>query len=264
VAIFAGLGSLDQQQVQTLTAVANIVLTVGLLTFAGLQWAVTPRQLKLQHQAEVHDTDIEQRALERQKREDGAREDAAIATIRAEFYRLYEEYRVLELQGASAMLVAGAIDGPEFGFSDPAYAMSQFAVLGFLSARLGASGISTLNDVVRAIQRLNEMVRLVAGERPRGTSFMYNQVKTNIPDLEAQLDRVRVQMRHGLLTVDDAIHCSPRASVKHTLNWPKELRSVTALSMRENLPGAASDLDWRVGKEGRDIFIPASDPSSLS
>jgi hypothetical protein len=222
------LSSLDPNQIQAFAAAANIVLTIGLLLFAGMQWWVTQtseQARKLEREADANAERL------RQVRE----EEASYQLVWAEQFRLnslaesWNDGDLVELSLLELLRPADVIAG------DWPLMLQTLTGLSLEAGYLGGMARTLAHDIERQATLFNTAV---GGLRGNYTSLSVAQHakhirKTHGEELGRMERGLREAARELSLVVADAIRHTPAASRDLKLTFSEKVESQIGRGARE-------------------------------
>lgn len=224
------------------TAVTNVLLTIGLLLFAGMQWWVT-------HQAE------KSRRLERES-DERVRRAAADSTSDTAFQTIWAEHFRLETLathwGKSDLVLLSALRvlrSDDLLPRDWPTLMRAFGHLSKEAGWLGSVALTLAYDTERDVATLNAIVDSFAKQYPgRSPGELAELVRSNRKADVETLERTTVVKATDLaLIMWDAARQSARATVDRTWNFSDDLKSkfasdaVRALKIRSEATPEAGE-----------------------
>jgi hypothetical protein len=218
---------LSPVQWDLVSAASNVMLTLGLLVFAALQWKVTEKQAELQEKAEA--TRIGERAADQAARD--AEEDRALdrdfQIAWAEHFRLegvanmYEKEDLLELSSLNVL------DSSDLLPQDWSFVLASLGRLGVEAGFLGGVAVSLAHDAERQVALLNAVVNGFRIQYPnKGPGELAAMVRQNRGGEVKKLEeRIRLLTRDLANLFWDAVSHSSRATVVRTLNFSDNMYS---------------------------------------
>lgn len=216
------------------TAVTNVLLTIGLLLFAGMQWWVTKRSEAARRRERAADEQARDREADRAL-------DAAFQLVWAEHFRLdglADQWDREDLVVLSALGVLSPDDVLPRDWTVVIRAVSQLSVE---SGFLGGVAMTRAHDMARSIASLNGVVQGIARQYPQHAPAHIIQVAHS--SYRGETDPIVRAIRHGTrdlsLLLWDAARQSPRADLDREMNFRDDMRSesgrvaIGALKARE-------------------------------
>ena len=205
-------------------ALANLVLSAGLLIFTGAQvwlaWHGEKRERLAREEAARIRTDDANSAL-----------DTAFQQVWAEHFRLDSLAKQWERADLVEWSLAGLLRPEDVRLRDPALMMDSLARLGPEASYLGAVALTLSADVAHQIAMFNagiaDTAKLRFPDRDRATQLEeINRVGGT--DLQTRVDSLRKGLRELALLTWDAVSHSSRAKVVRKMNFNDDVRSTFA------------------------------------
>lgn len=201
-------------------AITNIVLTAGLLFFAGMQWWVT---------AEAERARIAERQADRES-EDRRRDDelhTAFQTVWAEHFRLDSLAGYWEHQDLLSLSALGVLRPGDLLPRDWPTLVHALNRLGRESGFLGGVAITLAHDIEREVASLNALVESFSRKNPALSPAQISEVVRKVRGPEAAgLERRVIAMTQDLAKLMwDAARQSPRADVDRLLDFSDDMES---------------------------------------
>lgn len=223
------------------TAVTNVLLTVGLLFFAGMQWWVTREAERTRARERSADEDTAQRNDEREQ-------DRAFQTVWAEHFRLdalAEQWAAQDLVQLSALRVLRAADVLPRDWSVVMAALSRLSTE---AGYLGALALTLAHDAERDVAILNGIIEGMARQYPnKGPEEIAQMVRQNRGRDVAQAENnVKERTRDLALLMWDAARHSPRADVDRTMDFRDDMRSPFGRHMVEQIKARETPENRRI------------------
>jgi hypothetical protein len=219
------LGSLRSDEIQAFAALANIMLTVGLLFFAGMQWWVTHRSER-SRMAESSAAELaEKRRRERE-------EDARYQLVWAEHFRLdsladsWDDADLLELSLLGLLRPSDILTGE---WSVLLQTLNQLSVE---AGYLGGVARTMAYELERRVSEFNTTAQVLRETyAPLTVAQQARHVREAHGDQIAALEKgIKFAGRELALLIWDAVQHTPAATRDRTLTFSDNLMSSTAQS----------------------------------
>jgi hypothetical protein len=202
------------------TAATNVILTFGLLLFAGMQWWVTYKGERTRRLERAHDEAL---AAENSERD----QDRAFQTVWAEHFRLDGLAVSWERQALVLLSALGVLHPADLLPKDWTTIVEALGLLGRESGFLGGIALTLAHDTEREVATLNAVVngftRKYSEQSPGEIAqLVRHHRREEVAELEARIRRMVRDLSNMLW---DAARQSPRADVERVLNFKDDMHS---------------------------------------